>query len=136
MRADRSRVDTGSVWEEKCGYARAVRIGNRILVSGTTASHGSDTVIARGDVESQAVHVLDRIQASIEALGGRIEDVVRTRILMKDAGRWEEASRAHGRVFSAIRPANTLVEVADLVGDYEIEIEAEAEIGPVMTSVG
>ncbi len=124
----RSRVDTGSATEAACGYSRAVRAGDRILVSGTTATHGEGVVVCQGDVEGQATHILDKIEAAITALGGSIEDVIRTRIYMKDASRWEEASRAHGRVFRDILPANTLIEVKDLVGDYEVEIEAEALI--------
>ena len=125
-RPDRRIVDTGSIWESQCGYARAIRSGRHIFISGTTATHGAGEVVAAGDVEAQTTYILDRIQAAIEALGGEIEDVVRTRIYMKDCSMWEMAARAHGRMFSAIRPANTLVEISNLVGDYEIEIEAEA----------
>ena len=131
-RPKRRRVDTGSIWEHACGYARAVRAGDRILVSGTTATHGSGhgsgTVVCPGDVEGQTVHILDKIEGAIRALGGCIEDVVRTRIYLKDCSRWNEAARAHGRVFADIRPANTLLEIKDLVGDYEVEIEAEAVV--------
>jgi enamine deaminase RidA (YjgF/YER057c/UK114 family) len=100
------------------------------MVSGTTATHGERGVVCKGDVEGQATHILDKIEAAITALGGSIEEVIRTRIYMKDASRWEEAARAHGRVFREILPANTLIEVKDLVGDYEIEIEAEAVVCP------
>ena len=127
-RPARSRVDTGSLTEAACGYSRAMRAGDRIVVSGTTATHGEGGVVCPGDVEGQAIHILDKIEAAITALGGSIEDVIRTRIYMKDASRWEEAARAHGRVFRDILPANTLIEVKDLVGDYDIEIEAEAVI--------
>ena len=127
-RPDRSRVDTGSATEAACGYSRAVRAGDRIIVSGTTATHGERDVVCKGDVEGQATHILDKIEAAITALGGSIEDVIRTRIYMKDASRWEEAARAHGRVFRDVLPANTLIEIKDLVGDYEIEIEAEAVV--------
>ena len=123
----RLRVDSGSLWEPLAGYSRAVRIGNRILVSGTTATHGAGEVICPKDPHGQAVYILDKIEASIEALGGTLADVVRTRIYLKDKNRWEEVSRVHGRVFGDIRPANTLIE-ATLIGDYEVEIEAEAVI--------
>ncbi|MGI9486950.1 MAG: aldo/keto reductase [Geminicoccaceae bacterium] len=129
-RPARSRVDTGSATEAACGYSRAIRAGDRILVSGTTATNGSGDVVCPGDVEGQVIHILDKIEAAIIALGGSIDDVVRTRIYMKDAARWEEASRAHGRVFRNIMPANTLLEIKDLVGDYEVEIEAEAVVLP------
>jgi aryl-alcohol dehydrogenase-like predicted oxidoreductase/enamine deaminase RidA (YjgF/YER057c/UK114 family) len=128
-RATRQTIGTGSVWEGLAGYSRAVRSGNRILVSGTTATHGSGEVVCRGDVAGQAVYILDKIAASIAALGGSLDDVVRTRIYLKDAGQWEPVSRVHGRYFGRIRPANTLVEVSALVGDYDVEIEAEAELG-------
>lgn len=125
-RAERLRVDTGSATEAACGYSRAVRVGDRITVSGTTATHGESGVVCPGDVEGQATHILDKIEAAIVALGGSIQDVIRTRIYMKDASRWEEVARAHGRIFREILPANTLIEVKDLVGEYEVEIEAEA----------
>jgi aryl-alcohol dehydrogenase-like predicted oxidoreductase/enamine deaminase RidA (YjgF/YER057c/UK114 family) len=126
MSPGRLRVDSGSVWEPIAGHCRAVRVGDRILVSGTTATHGASTVICPGDAEAQTVYILDKIGAAIEALGGRLEDVVRTRVYLRDASVWEPVSRVHGRRFGAIRPANTLVEVSRLVGDYEVEIEAEA----------
>lgn len=124
----RSRVDTGSASEAAFGYSRAVRVGDRILVSGTTATHGAGGVVCPGDVEGQTTHILDKIEAAIIALGGEIDDVVRTRVYMKDASRWQEAAQAHSRVFQHALPANTLIEVKDLVGDYEIEIEAEAVV--------
>ncbi len=126
-RPGRARVDTGSVWEGIAGYSRAVRDGNRILVSGTTATHGS-TLVCPDDAGAQAVFILDRIAASLAALGGRMEDVVRTRIYLADVERdWEAVSRVHGRVLGAVRPANTLIE-ARLVGGYRVEIEAEAVV--------
>ncbi len=76
----------------------------------------------------QAVYILDKIVASVEALGGKIEDIVRTRVYLRDAAQWEPASRAHGRYFGEIRPANTLLAIRELVGDYEVEIEAEAVV--------
>ena len=127
-RPERRAVDSGSRWEPIAGYARAVRAGHRILVSGTTATHGEHTVVCRGDAEGQTVYVLDKIGAAIEALGGELEDVVRTRIYVRDARHAEAVARVHGRYFGAVRPANTLVEISGLVGDYEVEIEAEAEV--------
>jgi aryl-alcohol dehydrogenase-like predicted oxidoreductase/enamine deaminase RidA (YjgF/YER057c/UK114 family) len=125
-RSTRLRVDSGSVWEDICGYSRAVRAGNRILVSGTTATHGSGEVVCKNDPGGQTVYILDKIAASIRALGGSLEDVVRTRIYMRDISKWEPVARVHGRFFSAIRPANTLIEISNLVGEYDVEIEAEA----------
>ncbi|KQY12805.1 aldo/keto reductase [Rhizobium sp. Root482] len=125
-RAGRLRVSSGSIWEPIAGYSRAIRVGNRILVSGTTATHGIDRCIAPGDAGAQATYILDKIAASILALGGRMEDVIRTRIYLRDASHWEPVSRAHGRAFSSTLPANTLIEAGNLIGEYEVEIEAEA----------
>ncbi|WP_237213061.1 aldo/keto reductase [Falsiroseomonas oryziterrae] len=129
FRPGRLRVDSGSVWEGLCGYSRAVRVGDRILVSGTTATHTDGSVVCPGDPGGQAVYILDKIAAAIEALGGTIDDVVQTRIWLRDANHWEPVGRVHGRVFATARPANTLVEVGRLVGDYLVEIEAEAIVG-------
>jgi aryl-alcohol dehydrogenase-like predicted oxidoreductase/enamine deaminase RidA (YjgF/YER057c/UK114 family) len=128
-RPGRLRIDSGSVWEPICGYARAVRIGERILVSGTTATHGAGEMIGKGDPAAQTVYILDKIAASIRSLGGSMADVVRTRVYLRDAGQWEAVSRVHGHYFGEIRPANTLLEVGRLVGDYDVEIEAEAVVG-------
>jgi aryl-alcohol dehydrogenase-like predicted oxidoreductase/enamine deaminase RidA (YjgF/YER057c/UK114 family) len=125
----RLRVSSGSVWEPIAGYSRAVRIGDRILVSGTTATHGSGEVVCPGDPAGQATYILDKIAASLAALGGSLADVVRTRVYLADADEWEPVSRVHGRYFGEIRPANTLLEVGRLVGDYLVEIEAEAVVG-------
>jgi enamine deaminase RidA (YjgF/YER057c/UK114 family) len=125
-RAGRLRIDSGSRWEPLCGYSRAVRIGGRILVSGTTATHGQDEIVCRGDAAAQTVYILDKIAASIASLGGSLADVVRTRIYLKDAADCEAVAGVHGRYFGAVRPSNSLVEVSALIGDYKVEIEAEA----------
>ena len=110
-------------------YSRAVRVGERILVSGTTATHGSGQLIGQGDAAVQATYILDKISASIKALGGRMQDVVRTRVYLKDAADCEKVSRVHGAYFGDIRPANTLVEVSALIGSgYLVEIDAEAVV--------
>jgi enamine deaminase RidA (YjgF/YER057c/UK114 family) len=113
------------VWEPIAGYSRAVRVKDAIYVSGTTATHSTSRCVAPGNAGAQAVYILDKIAAALAASGGSMEDVVRTRIYLRDAANWEPVSRAHGRVFGKILPANTLVE-AQLVGDYEVEIEADA----------
>jgi len=127
-RADRLRIDSGSIWEPICGYSRAVRIGNRILVSGTTATHGTGEVICPGDAEGQAVYILDKIAASVASLGGTLADTIRTRVYLSNADDWEPVSRVHGRYFGGVRPANTLLEISRLVGNYAVEIEAEAVV--------
>ncbi len=130
-RKERWTVDSGSVWEPLAGYSRAVRVRERILVSGTTATHGSGRLIGRSDVAAQATFILDKIAASIKALGGRLEDVVRTRVYLVDANDWRAVSEVHGAYFGHIRPANTLLQVGALVGDgYRVEIEAEAVVEP------
>lgn len=127
-RPGRSRVDSGSVWEPLAGYARAVRVKDRILVSGTTATNGSGEVVCPGDPGGQTVFILDKIAASLAALGASLADVVRTRVYLADIDEWEPVSRAHGRYFGDIRPANTLLAIGRLVGDYRVEIEAEAVV--------
>ena len=124
---NRWTVDSGSQWEPIAGYSRAVRVGDRILVSGTTATHGSGKLIGGGDAAVQATYILDKIAASIKSLGGRMQDVVRTRVYLKDSADCEKVSQVHGMYFGDIRPANTLVEVSALIGaGYLVEIEAEA----------
>jgi enamine deaminase RidA (YjgF/YER057c/UK114 family) len=125
----RASVGTGTVWEAMAGYARAVRIGDRILVSGTTATGPDGAVAAAGDAAGQARFILDKIERAIAALGGGLRDVVRTRVYVRRQEDWEAVARVHGERFGAIRPANTLVQ-AGLVGEpYLVEIEAEAVIG-------
>ena len=124
----RASVDTGTRWEKLAGYARAVRVGERILVSGTTAT-GPEGLVGAGDPAAQARFALDKIEAAIVKLGGSLRDVVRTRVYVKNISDWEAVARVHGERFGAIRPANTLVE-ARLVGEeYLVEIEAEAVRG-------
>lgn len=118
---------SGTVWEDMAGFSRAVRKGNRILVSGTTATHG-DKAIGGNDPTAQMHFVIDKIEGAIQSLGGTLEDVVRTRIYVSDVANWEPIARAHGERFKNIQPANTLIN-ANLIGDeYLIEMEAEAEL--------
>lgn len=120
--------DSGTVWEDMAGYSRAVRFGDRILVSGTTAT-GPDGLVGGDDPGAQTRFIIDKIEHAIEQLGGQLADVVRTRIFISDAGNWEPVARVHGERFADIRPANTLVE-ARLIGDeFLVEIEVEAIVG-------
>jgi len=123
---NRQIIDSGSVWEKACGFSRAIRNGNQISVSGTTATDDHGNRVCKGDVAGQTVFILDKIAASISALGGSLSDVTRTRIFMRDANQWEVVSGVHGRYFADVRPANTLIGDINLVGDYDVEIEAEA----------
>lgn len=109
------------------GYSRAVRVGNHIWVSGTTATDATGRLVGVGDMAAQAAQVLANLERALQALGGELRHVVRTRTYVTDIQRWQEAGRAHGAVFGAIRPAATLVEVSGLVDpDMLVEIEAEA----------
>ena len=123
----RSQVYSGTVWESFAGYSRAVKKGNRIAVSGTTATHG-DKIIGGGDAAAQTHFIIDKLEAAIRSLGGSLSDVIRTRIFVNDIADWEAVAKAHGDRFKTIDPANTLVQ-GKLVGKgYKVEIEAEAEI--------
>ena len=126
---DRDSVGSGTKWEEIGGYARAVRVGNRILVSGTTATGPDNKVVGQDNPQAQARYALDKIELAIKQLGGTLNDVVRTRIYVSNLADVETIARVHGERFATIRPANTLVQ-AQLVGpEYLVEIEAEAIIG-------
>lgn len=125
-----TRVLSGSEWEDIAGYCRAQRIGDRVLVSGTTATAGASRVVAPNDAGAQTTFVIDKIEAALAAFGAHAEDVVRTRIYITDEADVLAVSKAHGRVFGAIKPANTLVVVAGLIGGYRVEIEAEAVLPP------
>lgn len=123
----RSKALSGTIWEDLAGFSRATRKGNRILVSGTTATHG-DKVIGGSDPAAQALFILDKIEGAIQSLGGTIEDVIRTRIYIQRMEDWEAVSRIHGARFKDIQPANTMIR-ADIIGEeYLVEIEAEAEL--------
>jgi enamine deaminase RidA (YjgF/YER057c/UK114 family) len=120
----RKTVNTGTPWEEIAGFSRAIRVGNQILIAGTTAS-GPAGIVGKGDPAKQMYFILDRIEQAIQELGGTLKDVVRTRIYLSDINHWEIVAKIHGEKFTTIRPVNTLIE-ARLVGDYLVEVEAEA----------
>ncbi|MCU0368905.1 MAG: RidA family protein, partial [Cyclobacteriaceae bacterium] len=121
----RTKALSGTIWEDLAGFSRAVRKGNRILVSGTTATHGS-IAIGGNDPAAQAHYVIDKLEGAIQSLGGKLEDVVRTRIFIRNMNDWEPIALAHGDRFKDIQPANTMVR-AELIGEeYLVEMEAEA----------
>ena len=124
----RQRVSSGTPYEALAGYSRAVRVGDRVLVSGTTAS-GPDGPVAVGDAAAQARFVLDRIEGALTELGASLRDVVRTRVFVRRIEDWEAVARVHGERFGAVRPANTLVQAILVHPDLLVEIEAEAVIG-------
>ena len=122
------RAVSGTPWEAMAGYSRAVRKGKHILVSGSTSAHGTRR-IGGDDPAAQTCFVLDKIEGAILSLGGKLEDVVRTRIFVNDIRDWEPVARMHGQRFAHIRPANTLVEAKLVAEGYLVEIEAEAIVG-------
>ena len=124
-RAGRQCASSGSKWEPKMGYSRAVRCQNFIAVTGTVGIKSDGTYSK--SMKEQTQRSLDIIKAAIEALGGKIEHVVRTRMYVTDVSKWEEVAAAHGAMFGEIRPATTLVEVTKLIDAHAmIEIEADA----------
>lgn len=123
----RQNVSSGAPWEAIVGYSRAVRIGNSVSVSGTTAVDGEGRIVGQGDPYAQTRYALQKIERALNEAGATLQDVIRTRIYVTDITRWEEVGRAHGEVFSNIRPAATMVEVARLIAsDLLVEIEADA----------
>jgi enamine deaminase RidA (YjgF/YER057c/UK114 family) len=121
-------VSTGTPWEALAGYSRAVRVGNCVWVSGTTASDENGALQGGQDAYSQARYVLAKIETALRDAGASLSDVVRTRVYVARLDDWRDVARAHGEVFGAIRPANTLVQVAGLVEGRLVEIEADAVI--------
>ena len=123
----RRSVQSGAPWEEIAGYARAVRVGDTIEVSGTTAQGPDGALVGRGDAAAQTRRCLQIIGEALEELGASMRHVVRTRMYVTDISRWEEIARVHGEVFTDIRPATAMVEVKALVDpDMLVEIEATA----------
>ncbi len=126
----RENVTSGTVWESRVGYSRAVRRGPFVYVSGTTATDGSGGYVGVGDVRAQTIQALSNVRVALEAVGAGLADVVRTRIFVLDIDEWEKVGEAHREFFGDVRPATSMVEVSRFVApEILVEIEADALIG-------
>ena len=127
---DRQLISSGTVWEKKYGYSRAVKAGNLVFVSGTTAVDENGEVVGLGDVYQQATFIFKKMEKALQQAGASLQQVVRIRTFITNMGQYPEVLKAQGEVFEHIRPAATLVEVSALIdGRLLVEIEADAVIG-------
>jgi enamine deaminase RidA (YjgF/YER057c/UK114 family) len=125
----RTLYASGTTWEPIVGYSRAVKVGNQVWVSGTTATDAAGTIVGKGDAAAQTRQIVANLERALAMAGARLADVVRTRIFVTDISQWEAIGRVHGEAFADIRPAATMVEVQRLIDpELLVEIEVDAVI--------